>query len=123
MKKMLFAIVATMMMSMTAMAQSATDNSANNSMTFERLSSYLELTINQIEPVKTAMQQFMLSMESFNQAANERKGEAWQKVYDQHLQRMGNILDEQQMKKYEQLMQITINNKAAAYEDRQAGGQ
>ena len=61
MKKMIFALVAMVMMTMSANAQSIDNNSK---LTFDRLASYLELTVNQIEPVKKAMAQFESSMEA-----------------------------------------------------------
>ena len=55
MKKMIFALVAMVMMTMSANAQSKNNNGL---LDFNRMSSYLELRINQMEPAKKAMTQF-----------------------------------------------------------------
>lgn len=119
MKKMIFTLAAMLVMSMTAMAQTTNTTNANDDtnygVTFDRMSSYLELTTDQVEPFRTAMQQFTVSLESFNQAAADQKGEAWQKVYDRHLLNLKRILTDEQLKKYDGLMQRTLHNKAEAY--------
>lgn len=48
MKKMMFALVAMFVMTMSANAQS---NDSNGKLSFDRMSSCLELRVNQIEPV------------------------------------------------------------------------
>jgi uncharacterized protein YozE (UPF0346 family) len=63
MKKMIFALVAMVMMTMSVNAQSIN----NSKLTFNQLSNYLELTVNQVEPVKKAMAQFDNSMEAYYQ--------------------------------------------------------
>ena len=68
---MIFALVAMVMMTMSANAQS---NDNNSKLTFDRLASYLELKVNQIEPVKTAMAQFESSMEALYQNHDAAKG-------------------------------------------------
>ena len=60
MKKMFFALVAMVMMTMSANAQSIN----NSKITFDQLSNYLELTSNQIEPTKTAMAQLENSLDA-----------------------------------------------------------
>ena len=76
MKKMMIALVAMFVMTMSAKAQSN-----NNSLTFDRLSRYLELRIDQVKPVKTAMAQFSNSMEAYYQLKDASKGaEAWEKI-------------------------------------------
>ena len=75
---MIFALVAMVMMTMSANAQS---NDNNSKLTFDRLASYLELTVDQVEPVKTAMAQFESSMEALYQNHDAAKGgEAWEKI-------------------------------------------
>ena len=64
MKKMIIALVAMVMMTMSVNAQSENNN---NSMTFDRISSYLDLRIDQVKTVKTAMAQFNSSMEAYYQ--------------------------------------------------------
>jgi hypothetical protein len=77
MKKMMIALVAMFVMAMSANAQS---NENSGKLSFNRLSSYLELSINQVEPVKTAMAQFSSSMEAYYQLQDASKGgEAWEK--------------------------------------------
>ena len=57
---MMIALVAMFVMTMSANAQSE----KYGRMTFDQLSSYLELRVDQVEPVKTAMAQFTSSMEA-----------------------------------------------------------
>lgn len=82
MKKMIFALVAMVMMTMSMNAQSVNDN---RPMTFDRMSSYLELRINQVEPVKTAMAQFDSMMEALYQLKDASKGlETWERIQATH---------------------------------------
>ena len=69
MKKMIFALVAMVMMTMSVNAQSIN----NSKLTFNQLSNYLELTVNQVEPVKKAMAQFDNSMEAYYQLQDASK--------------------------------------------------
>ena len=109
MKKMIFALVAMVVMTMSANAQSVNDNK----LTFDRLSSYLELRVDQIEPVKTAMAQFNASIEACFQLKDGTKaGEAWEKVQNRHKKTMKKILDEKQYKKYTQMLDLTAKNTA-----------
>ncbi|MBQ8988638.1 MAG: hypothetical protein IJ067_02980 [Prevotella sp.] len=109
MKKMMIALVAMFVMTMSANAQSEN----NNSMTFERLSSYLELTVDQMEPVKTAMAQFTNSMEALYQIKDATKGmEAWGKIQERHMMSMKQILNEKQYEKYNQTFTLTAKNTA-----------
>ena len=108
MKKMMIALVAMFVMTMSANAQSD-----NSSMTFDRLSSYLELTADQMEPVKTAMAQFTNSMEALYQIKDATKGmEAWGKIQERHMMSMKQILDEKQYEKYNQTFTLTAKNTA-----------
>lgn len=110
MKKMIIALVAMFAMTMSANAQSVNNESK---LTFDRMSSYLELRIDQIEPVKTAMAQFTASMEACFQLKDGTKaGEAWEKVQARHKKTMKNILDEKQYKKYTQMLDLTAKNTA-----------
>lgn len=110
MKKMIFALVAMVMMTMSANAQNVNNNSK---LSFDRLSSYLELTTSQVEPVKTAMAQFSASMEAVYRLKDGSKaGEAWQKVQDSHKAAMKKILNEKQYDKYMQMMDLTVRNTA-----------
>ena len=78
MKKMMIALVAMFVMTMSANAQS---NDNNGKISFDRLSRYLELKVNQVEPVKTALAQFSSSMEAYYQLQDTSKGgEAWEKI-------------------------------------------
>ena len=82
MKKMIFALVAMVMMTMSANAQS---NDNNSKLTFDRVASFLELRTNQVESVKTAMAQFESSMQAYNQLQDSSKaGEAWEKTQARH---------------------------------------
>jgi len=107
---MIFALVAMVMMTMSANAQNVNNNSK---LSFDRLSSYLELTTSQVEPVKTAMAQFSASMEAVYRLQDGSKaGEAWQKVQDSHKAAMKKILNEKQYDKYMQMMDLTVRNTA-----------
>ena len=110
MKKMFFALVAMVMMTMSANAQS---NDNNSKLTFDRVSSYLELRVNQIEPVKTALAQFENSMEAYYQLQDVSKaGETWEKIQARHKETMKNVLDEKQYDKYLKTLDLTVKNTA-----------
>ena len=110
MKKMIIALVAMFAMTLSANAQSNDNNSKNS---FDRMSSYLELTIDQIEPVKTAMAQFSNSMEAYYQLKDATKGsETWEKIQARHKATMKSILDEKQYNKYIQMLDLTAKNAA-----------
>ena len=117
MKKMIFALVAMVMMTMSANAQS---NDNNSKLTFDRLASYLELTVNQIEPVKTAMAQFdnMLGSISYQQDASIA-GEAWETIQARHKKTMKKILSEKQYNKYVKTLELTAKNTAERLMDQQ----
>ncbi len=107
---MMFALVAMVMMTISASAQS-NDNSSK--LTFDRLSSYLELRIDQVEPMKTAMAQYESSMEAYYQLKDASKGaEAWEKIQACHKQTMKRILDGKQYDKYVKIFDLTVRNKA-----------
>ena len=117
MKKMFFALVAMVMMTMSANAQSIDNNSK---LTFDRLASYLELRVNQIEPVKTAMAQFESSMQAYYQLQNTSKGgEAWEKIQARHKATMKNVLDKKQYDKYIAMLDLTVKNTADRMMDQQ----
>lgn len=110
MKKMMIALVAMFVMTMGANAQS---NDNNGKISFDRLSSYLELRVNQVEPVKTAMAQFSSSMEAYYQLQDASKGsEAWEKIQARHKKTMKKVLNEKQYKKYIQMLDLTVKNTA-----------
>ncbi|MBQ7419801.1 MAG: hypothetical protein IJV17_03550 [Prevotella sp.] len=109
MKKMMIALVAMFVMTMSANAQSK----YTGRMTFDQLSSYLELKVNQIEPVKTAMAQFTSSLEALYQIKDRTKGaEAWEKIEARHMKTMQRILSEKQYKKYNETFNLTAKNTA-----------
>ena len=110
MKKMMIALVAMFVMTMGANAQS---NDNYGKLSFDRLSSYLELRVNQVEPVKTALAQFNSSMEAYYQLQDASKGgEAWEKIQARHKATMKSILDEKQYNKYIQMLDLTAKNAA-----------
>jgi hypothetical protein len=110
MKKMFFALVAMVMMTMSANAQS---NDNNSKLTFDRVAGYLELRVNQVEPVKTAMAQFESSMEAYYQLQDASKaGETWEKIQARHKATMKNILSEKQYNKYVSMLDLTVKNTA-----------
>ena len=110
MKKMMIALVAMFVMTMSANAQS---NETTGKLSFDRMSRYLELTVSQIEPVKTAMAQFSSSMEAYYQLQDASKGgEAWEKIQARHKMTMKKILSEKQYDKYIQMLDLTAKNTA-----------
>ena len=107
MKKIFFALVAMVMMTMSANAQSIN----NSKVTFDQLSSYLELTSNQIEPTKTAMAQLENSMQAYYQLQDASKaGETWEKIQARHKATMKNILNDKQYNKYVNMLDLTVKN-------------
>ena len=109
MKKMMIALVAMFVMTMGANAQSVNDSK----LTFDRLSSYLELTVDQVKPVKTAMAQFSSSMEAYYQLKDASKGaETWEKIQARHKMTMQKILSKKQYNKYIQMLDLTVRNAA-----------
>ena len=106
---MMIALVAMFVMTMSANAQSEN----NGRMTFNQLSSFLELKIDQVEPVKTAMAQFTSSLEALYQIKDATKGaEAWQKIEAKHMQTMQSLLSEKQFEKYSETFKLTAKNTA-----------
>lgn len=107
---MMIALVAMFVMTMSANAQSVNNESK---LSFDRLSSYLELRVDQRELVKTAMAQFNSSMEAYYQLKDASKGgEAWEKIQASHKKTMKKILSEKQYKKYEQMLDLSVKNTA-----------
>ena len=110
MKKMIFALVAMVMMTMSANAQSENNR---KSISFDRLANYLELTVSQIEPVKKAMAQFTSSMEAYYQLKDVSKGgEAWEKIQASHKKTMKKVLNDKQYEKYVKTLDLTTKNAA-----------
>ena len=110
MKKMMIALVAMVVMTMSANAQSVNNDSK---LTFDRLSSFLELRVDQREPVKTAMAQFSKSMEAYYQLKDASKGaETWEKIQARHKMTMQKILSKKQYNKYIQMLDLTVRNAA-----------
>ncbi|MBR5657016.1 MAG: hypothetical protein IKW98_10120 [Prevotella sp.] len=121
MKKIMIALVAMFVMTMSANAQSVNNESK---LSFDRLSSYLELRIDQVEPVKTAMAQFTASMEACFQLKDGTKaGEAWEKVQNQHKKTMKKLLSEKQYEKYVQTLELTAKNTAERLMDEATAAQ
>ncbi|MDO4984950.1 MAG: hypothetical protein Q4E48_04550 [Prevotella sp.] len=117
MKKMFFALVAMVMMTMSVNAQS---NANNSKLTFDRMASYLELRVNQVEQVKTAMAQFETSMQAYYQLQDASKaGETWEKILTRHKATMKKVLDEKQYEKYLTTLNLTIKNTADRIQDQQ----
>ncbi len=117
MKKMIFALVAMVMMTMSANAQS---NDYNSKLDFNRFASYLELRVNQIEPVKTAMAQFESSMQAYYQLQDASKaGETWEKIQARHKATMKKVLDKKQYDKYITTLDLTVKNTADRMADQQ----
>ena len=110
MKKILFALVAMVMMTMTSNAQS---NDNNSKLTFDRMARFLELRVNQVEPVKTAMAQFSSSMKAYYQLQDATKGaETWERILTRHKTTMKKVLDDKQYDKYIKMFELTAKNYA-----------
>ena len=117
MKKMFFALVAMVMMTMSANAQSIDNNSK---LTFDRLASYLELRVNQIEQVKTALAQFESSMQAYYQLQDVSKaGKTWENIQARHKATMKKVLDKKQYDKYVATLDLTVKNTADRMTDQQ----
>lgn len=116
MKKMIFALVAMVMMSVSAMAQ----NDEGQSAKIGRLSRYLELTIKQMEPVKKAMMQFAESQKSVENLKPEQMAEGWSKVLSSHRRTMKKILDGKQYQKYDAMLNNTIKNNTGQHDTQKA---
>ena len=116
MKKMMIALVAMVMMTMSVNAQSID----NSKVTFDRVASYLELTVDQIEPVRTAMAQFDSSMEAYYQLEDTSKaGEAWEKIQARHKRTMKKLLSDKQYNKYVTTLDQTVKNTSERMMERQ----
>ena len=110
MKKMMIALMAMFVMTMSANAQSVNNESK---LSFDRLSSYLELTVDQVKPVKTAMAKFSSSMAAYSQLKDASKGaETWEKIQARHKMTMQKILSKKQYNKYIQMLDLTVRNAA-----------
>lgn len=112
MKKLFFAIVTMLVMSTSVMAQSNNEDALK----FERMSNYLELTSQQIEPAKNAFAQLEASMNYFNSMDDSLKTfEASKKMINRHKATMKKILSEKQYKKYEQAFDSTVQHRIEQY--------
>ena len=108
MKKIFIALVAMLVTTISASAQSN-----NRTLNFDRMSNYLELTISQIEPAKKAMEQLNCSLEAYFQLQDASKGaEALGKIQASHKKTMMKVLDADQYKKYIKMFDLTIKNAA-----------
>ena len=106
MKKIIFAIVA-----MLAMTMSANAKSNDSSVFFKRMSCYLELDKNQMETVKVSMAEFNNAMESLSQKRGRGMGfRSANKIVDRHKKQMKQILSDKQYKKYEEIFDLTVRN-------------
>ena len=75
------------------------------------MSSYLELRVDQVEPMRTAMAQFSTSMEAYYQLEDASKGgEAWEKIQTRHKATVKKILTEKQYDKYVMMFDLTVKN-------------
>ena len=117
MKKMIFALVAMVMMTMSANAQSKNNNGL---LDFNRMSSYLELRINQMEPAKKAMTQFSQAVDSIYLLEDVSQiAKAWQNIDTRHKAIMKKILTEKQYYKYVEVFDLTVKNMAEQFMEQQ----
>jgi len=106
MKKIIFAIVAMLVMTMSANAKSN-----DSSVFFKRMSCYLELDKNQMETVKVSMAEFNNAMESLSQKRGRGMGfRSANKIVDRHKKQMKQILSDKQYKKFEEIFDLTVRN-------------
>ena len=106
MKKMIFALVV-----MVAMTMSVNAKSNDTSMFFKRMSCYLELDKNQMETVKVSMAEFNEAMESISHQRGRGKGfKSVNNIVDRHKKQMKQILSDKQYKKYEEIFDLTVRN-------------
>ncbi|MBO4482704.1 MAG: hypothetical protein J5735_02700 [Prevotella sp.] len=106
MKKIIFAIVAMLVMTMSVNAKSN-----DSSVFFKRMSCYLELDKNQMETVKVSMAEFNNAMESLSQKRGRGMGfRSANKIVDRHKKQMKQILSDKQYKKYEEIFDLTVRN-------------
>ena len=117
MKKMIIALVAMFAMTMSANAQSKNNNGL---LDFNRMSSYLELRINQMEPAKKAMTQFSQAVDSIYLIEDVSKvAKAWQNIDTHHKAIMKKILTEKQYYKYVEVFDLTVKNMAEQFMEQQ----
>ena len=113
MKKMMIALVAMVVMTMSANAQS---NDKNGVLNFERMSSYLELRIDQVEPARKAIAQFSQAVDSIYLLQDVPQiAKAWQNIDTRHKSVMKKILSEKQYNKYVVIFDQTIKNLAETF--------
>ena len=111
MKKMILALVAMFVMSTSVFSQDKVD-SVDAQLSFERMSSFLELTSDQREPVATSLTQLGAAMQSFYQLKDASKSaEAWEKIENRHMKQMKQVLTQKQYDKYVKIFEQTIRNK------------
>ena len=117
MKKLIIALVAMFVMTMSANAQR---NDNNGILNFERVSRYLELRVDQMEPAKKAMAQFTLAVDTIYQLQDVSQiAQAWQNIDSRHKATMKKILSEKQYSKYVEMFDKTIKNIAEQYMEQQ----
>lgn len=108
MKKFFLAIVATVMMSMSANAQSV-----NRLFNFNKVADYLELTAQQFEPAKTAIAQFEAMKQACDNVQDKSESaEARSRVLNKHKVAMKKVLTQKQYDKYVGLLELTLKNQA-----------
>ena len=113
MKKMMIALVAMVVMTMSANAQS---NDKNGVLNFERMTSYLELRIDQVEPARKAITQFSQAVDSIYLLQDVPQiAKAWQNIDTRHKSVMKKILSEKQYNKYVVIFDQTIKNLAETF--------
>ena len=106
MKKKILALVAMVMMAMSASAQQQFSHESPE--VFDRMASYLELTSDQVKPVLTAIKQLRVSLASLFQAQDPTG--AWEKIEAKHKETMKQLLTEKQYEKYEKMFDLTAKN-------------
>ena len=119
MKKLMITLVAVFVMTMSANAQR---NDNNGILNFERVSRFLELRVDQMEPAKKAMAQFTMAVDTIYQLDDVRQlAQAWQNIDTRHKAAMKKILSEKQYSKYVEMFDKTVKNIAEQYMEQQTG--
>lgn len=117
-----FAIAIAMMFAMTLTVNAQSLDNQPQSQTiqsqqsFDNIAEMLELSSDQWQPVKTAFQQFSIAMETLTKMEpGVKMQQAWDKIRTGHFHQMQRLLTDKQLKKYQEMFELTVANRAAKY--------
>ncbi len=120
MKNLVIAIAMMFAMTLTVNAQSLDNQPQSQTIqsqqSFDNIAEMLELSSDQWQPVKTAFQQFSVSMETLTKMEpGVKMQQAWDKIRTGHFHQMQRLLTDKQLKKYQEMFELTVANRAAKY--------